>query len=358
MKSTTREKGMKRVVATVACATAPLLAASMPAHAQSNITVFGLVDIGVQYLTNANAAGKSQVSLASGNFLPSRFGFRGQEDLGGGYNAYFLLENGFNLDDGSVASAASFFNRFAYVGLGTPGGKFTLGRQGSVQFNKTYLYDPMYFATYSNLGLNFAPISIFKLNNAIRYQTPSFGGFNVDLQYGFGQEVAGNSDAGRYMGASLEYVNGPLSARALHEVTRGGVAGAIDQSGLSDKRSSIAAVYKLDRWTFYGNYIRVGGDLQISPRGDIYTAAVAYSPSDTWRFVASAGLYDQSGFSGEPKLINGLVQYSLSKRTFLYAIAGYLKNSPNTRYGLAFPSTTAVAGQDQRGLTLGVQHRF
>jgi predicted porin len=336
----------------------PLLLTCAQPQAQTSVTVYGIVDIGVQYLSKANAAGKSQTSVASGSFLPSRLGFRGQEDLGGGYNAFFLLENGFNADDGSVASAASFFNRFAYVGLGTPYGSVTLGRQGSVQFNKTYLYDPMYFATYSNLSLNAAPISIFKINNAIRYQSPSFNGFNVDLEYGFGQELAGNADAGRYMGASLEYVNGPLSARVLHETTRGSVNGALDQSGLSDRRSSIAAVYRLDQWTLYGNYTRVSGDLQISPRGDIYTAAVAYSPSATWRFVASAGIYDQSGIPGNPKLVNGLVQYSLSKRTSLYAIAGYLKNSANTRYGVAFPATTALAGQNQLGLTLGINHRF
>jgi predicted porin len=110
------------------------------AHAQSSVTMYGIVDAGVQYLTNADAAGHNQVSLASGSYLPSRFGFVGREDLGGGYAAIFRLENGFNLSNGAVATTTSFFNRFAFVGLDTPVGQVTLGRQGSVQYDKTVFY--------------------------------------------------------------------------------------------------------------------------------------------------------------------------------------------------------------------------
>lgn len=91
----------------------------MAAHAQSNLSLYGMLDVGVQHLTHSNAAGASETALASGSFLPSRWGMRGQEDLGGSYNAFFLLEAGFNVDDGTNASPAIFFNRLSYVGLGT-----------------------------------------------------------------------------------------------------------------------------------------------------------------------------------------------------------------------------------------------
>lgn len=159
----------KKSIVKFACLGLPLLLAHATTPAQTVATLYGVLDVGVQYLSNANSAGKSQISLASGSFLPSRFGIKGQEDLGGGYNAFFLLESGFNVDDGSQASAATFFNRFSYIGLNTPYGAITLGRQGSVQYNKTYLYDPLYYATYSNLSLNAAPISILKINNAVQY---------------------------------------------------------------------------------------------------------------------------------------------------------------------------------------------
>ena len=348
----------KKSIVKFACLGLPLLLAHATTPAQTVATLYGVLDVGVQYLSNANSAGKSQISLASGSFLPSRFGIKGQEDLGGGYNAFFLLESGFNVDDGSQASAATFFNRFSYIGLNTPYGAITLGRQGSVQYNKTYSYDPLYYATYSNLSLNAAPISILKINNAVQYQSKNFNGFNVQLEYGFGQELAGNSSAGRYVGGALEYVNDSFSARVLQERTRGSMIGTVDQSALEDHRSSIAATYKLNKLTFFGDFTRVTGNLRISPTGSIYTVAAAYSPSDVWRFTGEAGMYDQSGIGGRPKLYNAMVQYFFSKRTSLYAIAGYMVNSGGTRFGVAYPNTTALPDQHQFGTTLGMNHRF
>ena len=329
----------------------------MAAHAQSNLSLYGMLDVGVQHLTHANAAGASQTALASGSFLPSRWGMRGQEDLGGGYNAFFLLEAGFNVDDGTNASPAIFFNRVSYVGLGTPYGAVSFGRQGSVQFDKTYLYDPMYFATYSNLSLNAAPISTLKQGNSIKFQSKSYGGFNLLATYGLGQELAGKPAAGRYAGVALEYTTDSLSARVLHEQQRGNV-GATDQSPLTDRRSSVAASYKTGPFHFYGDYTRVSGDLKLSPPGHIYTVAAGWRASEQWRFVVEGGAYKQPGLSGATTLVNALAQYSLSPRTSLYAIAGRVNNKNGTQFGVAYPATMAVANQGQTGITLGVNHRF
>jgi predicted porin len=212
---------MKRTLALAICSLA-----ACQAQAQSSVTLYGIVDVGVQYLTNADKAGNNQWSLASGSYLPSRFGMTGREDLGGGYAAIFKLENGFNLNNGSVATTASFFNRFAYVGIETPAGTVTLGRQGSVQYDKTVFYDPLFYATVSQLSLNASPIATFKIPNMVKYQSASIGGFNVLAAYGFGQQLAGSNTAGRYMGAAVEYVSGPVFTRALYEEQRGSVAGA------------------------------------------------------------------------------------------------------------------------------------
>lgn len=343
---------MKRLIlAGALCA-----AGSTPAFAQNGITIYGVLDVGVQYLSNADAAGHAQTSVASGSYQPSRLGFKGVEDMGDGYKALFVLENGFNADTGAQSSAATLFNRFAYVGLATPFGTVTIGRQGSLQFDKTVFYDPLYYSTYSMLSLNGAPIQTFKLNNSVKYQSPSWHGVNVAAVYSTGQELAGNEHAGRHIGGALEYVNGPLSARVLQETTWGSVA-TVDQSGLYDRRTSAALLYKQGAFTWFADWIHVAGDLQISPRGDIAVAALAYDVN-AWRFVVEGGRYHASDTGARPQLLSGLVQYSLSRRTSLYTAYGHVSNGGGSNFGVIYPSTVAAAGQSQLGVTLGIDHRF
>lgn len=343
---------MKRALALAICSIA-----ACQAHAQSSVTLYGIVDAGVQFLTNADKSGSNQWSLASGSYLPSRFGLTGREDLGGGYAAIFKLENGFSLNNGALATTTSFFNRFAFVGVDTPIGTFTAGRQGSVQYDKTVFYDPLYYATYSQLSLNASPITTFKINNMVKYQSISVGGFNVLAAYGFGQQIAGSNTAGRYMGAALEYVNGPVFTRVLYEEQRGNI-GTVDQSSLVDRRASVAATYKGEVLTFFADYTHVFGNLQLSPNGDIYSVAAAWQATPFLRFVGEAGLYHRRDLSGTPKLFNAMAQYFLSKSTSLYAIGGYMINSGNNNYSVVYPNTTAVAGQTQLGVTVGIDHRF
>lgn len=329
--------------------------ACTPASAQNGIVIYGVLDVGVQYLSNADAAGHSQTGVASGSYQPSRLGFKGQEDLGGGYKALFVLENGFNADTGAQSSATTLFNRFSYVGLATPFGTFTLGRQGSLQFDKTVFYEPLYYSTYSMLSLNGAPIQTFKINNAVKWQSPSWAGWNVAAVYSAGQELAGNAHAGRHVGGSLEYASGALSARVLQETTWGNT-GPVDQSRLYDRRTSAAFTYKRGAFTWFADWIHIGGDLQISPRGDMAMAAMAYDVN-AWRFVLEGGRY-RADNGGRPTLLTGLVQYALSRRTSLYTAYGYLSNGGGSNFGVVYPSTTARAGQNQLALTLGIDHRF
>jgi predicted porin len=329
---------------------------SAPAFAQNGITVYGVFDAGIQYLSNADAAGHSQTSVASGSYQPSRLGFKGVEDIGGGYKALFVLENGFNGDVGTQSSPTTIFNRFAWVGLATPFGTFTLGRQGSLQFDKTVFYDPLYYSTYSMLSLNGAPIQTFKINNSVKYQSPSWRGWNVSAVYSAGQEQPGNAHAGRHMGGALEYVGGGLSARVLQETTWGNV-GTVDQSQMYDRRTSAAVLYKQGALTWFADWIHVAGKLQISPRGDIAVGAVAYD-LNAWRFVLEAGRYRFSDSDARPQLLTGLVQYSLSRRSSFYTAYGYMLNGGGSNFGVIYPSTTAAAGRNQLAVTLGIDHRF
>lgn len=345
----------KKLFALTAVAAAILIPAS--AAAQSSVTLFGVVETGIQHLTHVNAAGASATSLASGNYAASRWGMLGTEDLGGGYKALFRLEAGFNADDGSNASPASFFNRYSQVSLAAPWGTITTGRTGSVKFDKTALYDPLLFSNYSNISLGQMPPAYLKVNNAIKYQSPSFSNFNVELMYGLGQEAAGNTKAGRYLGAGLEYVAGALSARITHESLNGNT-GTPDQSGLVDRRTSVAAAYKTGAWQVFGDYTRVTGNLHVTPGGHIVTAAVGWQATPAARFVLEPVWYKQDGGSGASTLVSALAEYSLSKKTSLFLAAARVNNKNGNRFGVVYPTQLAAPNMSQTGVTLGVAHRF
>ncbi|MBR8501625.1 porin, partial [Burkholderia cenocepacia] len=96
------------------------------AHAQSSVTLYGVLDAGITY--QSNVASKSLWSMGSG-IDQSRFGLRGSEDLGGGLKAIFTLESGFNIGNGRLGNNGGMFNRQAFVGLSSQYGTVTLGKQ-------------------------------------------------------------------------------------------------------------------------------------------------------------------------------------------------------------------------------------
>jgi len=105
-------------------ALAALSAFATLAHAQSSVTLYGIIDEGVQFTNNqknvvggTNVGGR-QVTLDSTNGINgSRWGLKGAEDLGGGLQAIFTLESGINLNNGAFAQGGTPFGRQAFVGL-------------------------------------------------------------------------------------------------------------------------------------------------------------------------------------------------------------------------------------------------
>ena len=86
-----------------ALAAIPLALAVTQATAQTaNVTLYGIVDVGVQHVTGIRGGDVTQ--LASGIMEGSRWGLRGTEDLGGGYKAIFTLENRFEADTGGLSN--------------------------------------------------------------------------------------------------------------------------------------------------------------------------------------------------------------------------------------------------------------
>ena len=195
------------------CAAIAYAALGTTAYAQSSITLYGVVDEGLEYVSNTKVGpnqGKSVVQLDSLSGLSgSRWGFRGAEDLGDGVRAIFVLENGFDANTGKLGQGGAMFGRQAYVGVST--GKFgtvTAGRQyDSVvdyvgQFgisDKNGSHRAAHPGDLDNLN------NSVRTNNAIKYASENYKGFSFGGLYSFGGQPGSISTNQVYsVGASLQ----------------------------------------------------------------------------------------------------------------------------------------------------------
>jgi outer membrane protein OmpU len=182
------------------------------AFAQSSVTIYGSVDNGISYINNIG--GKSVVKMADGINKSNALGFTGTEDLGGGLHSVFKLENGFSLNSGALGQGL-IFGKQAYVGLGKTGvGDVLLGRQ----YDYTLQLE-RYMVPFLNTGImlfqnaDLDRASGERLNNAVQFNSASFGGFSFGAMYSFGQNAGTSStNSGRAYSANAQYSYGPFQA--------------------------------------------------------------------------------------------------------------------------------------------------
>ncbi len=194
------------------------------AHAQSAVTIYGVLDIGPVYRTHVDAAGNHSFSLGdssaigdggNGALVGSRFGFKGNEDLGGGTSALFQLENGFTASNGSAAQQGQLFGRQAFVGLeDVTLGKLTFGRQYGLGTNLLFTYDPLGWGDVIANEWEAYIVGV-RFDNSIRY-TKIFAPFTLEVQYTLGGQ-AGDINAGKAFATDLRYLRGGLNIAGLAE---------------------------------------------------------------------------------------------------------------------------------------------
>ena len=323
---------------------AMLALVSAPALAQSNVSIYGVVDAGLVRESGGTAG--SVNNLSSGVASGSRLGFRGKEDLGGGLSAVFLMENGFNTDTGAAGQGGLLFGRQAYVGLNGRFGAVTLGRQ----------YSP-YYKTLRDIGDAFGAVSMAgragtrmatntRVDNMVEYVSPVVQGWRVDLAYGAG-EVAGDSTRNRSLGGSLGYAGGKLTAQlAYHR--------AVNASGSAATRNTLlSANYKFDLATAYASYARNKGPAAAS--SDDLALGVAV-PVGANKVLLSHVRHDDKTAADRDAAQWGVAWLTpLSKRTDLYAAYANIRN----RNGAAYRVGNATdRGSGDRAFNLGLRHTF
>ncbi len=183
---------MKRTALALACIG---LTGAGSVCAQSSVTMYGLVDAGVEYVNHAGPNG-SVVKLTSGGRNTSRWGMRGVEDLGGGMKALFNLESGIAIDTGNLDTSGTLFDRRATVGLASRYGQVVMGRTFTTTYDFMLPFDPMGYApnyswATSSTATGGRKDGLFsRASNAVRYDG-TFGGLKLGATAAMG-EVAGD----------------------------------------------------------------------------------------------------------------------------------------------------------------------
>ena len=348
-----------------------VLAASGAAMAQSSVTLYGVADAGVTYLNGLD----NWSGVTSGNNLASRLGFRGVEDLGGGLKANFVLEGGFNLDAGDGKSGGATdsgfqFKRQSTVGLAGNFGEVRLGRELTAAFNATARYD-----VFGSVGLGYSRLwadgdvvdananasavtTNQRISNALTYVSPSFSGFKVGVNYGFGETTNGNSDSS-YMGAGLMYDNGPLSL-------------GLGLERLNNGANSVA-VSDIDAWSLGGSYdfgvakllagyreSKVDRATGENKRLGYYVAATAPVGAGTVRVSYNRYENELANVKGKADQFAIGYVYGLSKRTSVYGTYAYIKNKDGANLYTLGSSTQGGLKNNgsQQGVQVGVSHAF
>ncbi|VWC58997.1 membrane protein [Burkholderia contaminans] len=207
-----------------------------PVFAQSSVTLYGVIDEGLNYTNNVGTG--HVYEMASGYAQSSRWGLKGSEDLGGGMKAIFQLENGFDVNSGRLNQGGRMFGRQAYVGLSqTQYGTLTFGRQYDSVVD--YLAPTTANGNWGGYLLahpfdNDNTDNSFRLDNTVKYASPNFGGFQFGGAYSFSNSTSFSDNRAYSVGAQYQN-NGLLIGAAYLQANHpgNGSAGAITANDAS-----------------------------------------------------------------------------------------------------------------------------
>lgn len=350
---------------------------TLDGHAQSSVTLYGQIDAGLNFTSNAN--GHHAFAMVSGDTAETSFGLMGTENLGGGLNAVFTLENGVNVFNGQANEGGRLWGRQAFVGLDSEhAGRLTLGRQ----YDATIDFWSPFTAAGTTIG-DFAAHPFdndnadydFRINNSVKYVTPTWGGFRAEATYGFSNTP--NFADNRVYSVAGSYTQGSLSAAVAYMrlngagSTAGGAVGS-DAVFLASRQQNIDAGVK---WTFSDNsnvglaYSHVN---VYSPTGNAYAADIGTQDWSSWTFdnielngqyfftpaFSMIGAYSfthgaltstSGGDHPNWHVLSLMLNYNLSKRTSVYVEGAWQHTNAHTGTDLDHVNIIGSAGASSTG---------
>jgi len=397
---------IKSTVILSVAALAVLAQFSGAARAQSSVTLYGVVDINIEYVnhvgkipTAANqfnpGPGNNAYRINSGGVAGSRWGLRGEEEIGNGLKAIFALESGFNVDNGTMSMPGRLFDRQAFLGIQSANyGRLTFGRQYTSIMLALANFTPMAFAPQYDPVLAMVGPNL-REDNTVAY-SGTFGPLTAMAHWSFGTgvavppavfngiavggdgEVPGQFRRDTGYGVGFNYFAGKLGLSVAYDQfnpsvsTTGGTVG----TG-AFKRAAVAASYAIGPVTVMGSY-RWGQNKSASglvlQRDDLYSLGAVCHVAQAWDLAVAYNYQDLKNFLGDttrpnPWQLALRADYALSKRTSLYLTTAYAKNAglmlesgPAASFiGSLFLGSSYALGNGENtmvGVGLGLRHTF
>jgi predicted porin len=379
------------------------------AHAQSSVTLFGIVDAGFRF--TSNAGGHPSRELAGGNQSANRFGLTGTEDLGGGLKAIFTLENGFNLANGTIANGGLLFGRQAFVGVSSNFGSVTLGRQYTTltAFLTQFEAGADWAARGSGFGYHPGGLDDVdgtqRANNAIKFTSASYNGLRFGGTYSLGG-IAGAVTQNEIISLGLAYNRGPFAFGAAYMFVKNPNFALFGTNGNSNTPTSANASnitspvfrgyaaaksqqvlgagmsYQIDKATIGGIFTSTQlndiGGTQVngappapgvagtSPRFNTAELNLKYQIIPTlqlglaYAYTRSSSYAGQTGASYQQCALGA--DYFLSKSTDLYLVGLHEKAAGIDSTGkpavAAMTFATPSTSNEQSALMFGIRHSF
>lgn len=379
-------------------------AAMVGSASAATVTLYGIVDTGFAYnnveddgFGKINSSYGQSFEMASGQSSGSRFGLKGVEELGNGLTVGFILESGFSSDTGAMSSDG-IFNRESSIYLEGGFGKFGMGRLSTLANDSGTTGLGGYF---SSFGTGWGDVGVqsyiqayrpTRMDNMVYYKTPNFAGVEVWVLYGMGDEADGveenESTADRYYGAAVTYNNGGLSLYGAVDMINKATFGTNKHGDTKDDQITVTAAVNYDcgfaksylgvHW--FDNAMGVGGsDLSDTwtymsnvPKGN--PAVTGFGNADGWSVMAgvdvpmgggklktTVGYMDASADQEQDNaastdwdlkrfMVGAGYEYYLSKRTTIYAGAGYISDNVDQGKEGYDPSWVQVV--------TGLKHKF
>lgn len=373
-------------------AAAAILGAFVGSAFAADVTLYGLVDYGFSYQNKSPVAGKDTDSfqMKSGQNSGSRFGLKGEEDLGNGLAVGFVLENGFDADTGALGNGGRLFGRESQAYIKGDFGTVSFGRMGQlVSGNGTY---GLFGSAVSPFSTGWGDVgghsqvmgsSFERFDNMITYKTPDFGGFTVYAQYSFDNNSLndknskeagtqhgseGKTTVDRYYGIAAQYKAGNLM-----------IVGAVDsmnwaqpeagEDNLDDSLSvnlagtydfGVAKVYAYGQ--YFQDYKSAGKVIKFENKGGVDGYGINLGVDvpafgGTAKAAVAYGDFEQthnSAMDMKTYQVTLGYTYNLSKRTFFYTAADYIKAD----YAKAYEDANKTAVENVYEVNAGLVHKF
>jgi predicted porin len=364
------------------------------AHAQSSVTLYGVLDSGLLYQSTSAASFQPHApnlghvyQLKDGGIYASYWGLKGSEDIGGGYKINFKLQGSFNTTNGKFGlsdtpGTTAMFNQYATVGASGPFGSIDAGRQiipMIYAMAETDVRGAQYFGSILTawLGVNQAagwpgtstnaPIGALYDSNALVYNSPKFYGASLALEYAPGG-VPGQFQGGTRESAVLKYSNYGLNLSAVyyngHDTNPFPLtypaAPAVPATGLANNRFYyLGAMYTISGFSISASY-GIGKNPANTNTADFEMASGGLGYQFNSRFKVTSGYYylkDRNHSANHSSEVAVGAEYNLSTRTKAYAQVGYVDNDGTMNQTIIY-GTPVAPGKNTTAAMVGIRHTF